>query len=683
MRHCAILSFLVFLVARVACAQWIDERAGESDRPHPRHDRSIRTLAIPPPEDPLWPFPNINVIHSVPFYTPDQTEPSIAINPLDSLNIIIGANDDRSDTTLYAYATTDGGMSWSNLSLPPEKSFTVYATDPSVMFDRGGNPLFGTGHYRDNNQCSDVACYRSTDKGETWGRAGTPYSNTDFGNDTTTDKYYFAVDGSTSSPFKDRIYAVWVEYASTPGARIVCSFSDDDGYHWSKRIYLSDLGYFTAPVPATAPDGTLIVTFENYKFGQESILCVHSTDGGMSFTAPQVISRYSNLGAIEPIGDQNGYQILKNDLMVNSFPSIAIDGSGRHSGRTYVTWCGIDAGNRARVFMSTSNDGGKQWSTPRPVDCDSSELVSDKFFPWVAVDPITGDVGIAYNDSRLDPNNVLTDLFMSFSTDGGDSFTSHRISSMSCDPRQGQDIRSAGNLDFRFFGDYLGIAGRAGNWYPTWTDARVPGDLDVYTAAVQPFAPMPVANLIATDTTVNGVTTTLLKWDYKPETTFGFPLPDNYYFSITRDSVLVQTIPANGRTVTVYDTGSSGGHKFGVTVISGSMRSRTAWSDTRKGGVGRGTSFPQRSVLLVRSNQNGGAGCTLLLHGGETAKVSLSIYDEFGRVVAMPLSDEPVSSEQEVQIPLGSAGVRFYVLREESPGNVARVTVGKFIVESR
>ncbi|MHB8392670.1 MAG: hypothetical protein ACYDBH_24340, partial [Acidobacteriaceae bacterium] len=88
--------------------------SGEADRPHSVQSGDAAVPLSVPYEIPNWPFANIDVTNS----NVAQTEPMIAINPADSLNIIIGANDDRDFRQLWAYSTRDGGISWYDTDMP-------------------------------------------------------------------------------------------------------------------------------------------------------------------------------------------------------------------------------------------------------------------------------------------------------------------------------------------------------------------------------------------------------------------------------------------------------------------------------------------------------------------------------------------------------------------------------------
>src|SRR5436305_1514642 len=63
--------------------------------------------------------------------TPD--EPAVALNPLDPLNIIAGANLD------FVYTSTDGGYHWQESHIT---SSFASSGDPSITFDNAGNAYY-------------------------------------------------------------------------------------------------------------------------------------------------------------------------------------------------------------------------------------------------------------------------------------------------------------------------------------------------------------------------------------------------------------------------------------------------------------------------------------------------------------------------------------------------------------
>ncbi|MGH9203551.1 MAG: sialidase family protein, partial [Vicinamibacterales bacterium] len=99
-------------------------------------------------------------------------EPSLAVNPKDSSNLVIGYMKEQgtnfAEAGRCAVATTVDQGPWQSQILPLTDAFYSICADPTVVFDAEGtvymaaiafNPTFQTGH---------TVVTRSTDKGVTW-----------------------------------------------------------------------------------------------------------------------------------------------------------------------------------------------------------------------------------------------------------------------------------------------------------------------------------------------------------------------------------------------------------------------------------------------------------------------------------------------------------------------------------
>jgi hypothetical protein len=689
-----IFSFLILLLASswvlvsTGRAQWLQGYEvhcivpdADFDRPRVRPNHTLRPLSVPISSFTNWPFPNIDVTNSSGFA---QNEPSIAINPLDSNNIIIGANDDRNPTELWAYSSKDGGLTWLNQPLQDASQWVLnaLATDPSIAFDANGTVYYVNGRSDDSFFQNDVACFRSVSKGDTW-NAPSEVFNSRAGNplfDTISDKFYLAADRNPGSGFRGRLYVAWVDQGESELGydsltRIVCAYSTNGGVSWSHRSYVSGRSNYTSPIPAIEPDGTLLVTFIDHTIGSEAIFIARSTDGGVSFSSTQKLANYKNLGPVIP-DDENGYAVIRATsssgidslLLLNSFSSIAIDPSSLHPGRAYVTWCAKNDDDFPHVWLTTSDDDGVHWSTPKPIDNDTLSAPVAKFFSWIAVDPKTGNLGIDYYAVRSDtiiiaPGNNKTylqaDLYLAHSTDGGASFATRRISDVSFDPITGQDYRYPENTTLWFLGDYIGLAGMSNTWYPAWTDSRS-CDEEIYTAIVQPFAPMPITNLTATDTTIEGKSVILLTWQYTPETTFGYPL-SSYQFEIVKDN-LPDTL-LDGTTLSFLDTNVQQGHHYAVRVTSGGYRSAPDTIVTSKATVREDISSSGLAIHFANEPGIAGQENVARIQSDRATRIELTFYDELGRATGSALTDDQISTQHEINFTPSSDGVKFYILR--------------------
>jgi hypothetical protein len=137
-------------------------------------------------------------------------------------------------------------------------------------------------------------------------------------------------------------------------------------------------------------------------------------------------------------------------------------------GTVYVCWSDIRFGRgNTRIFLRRSTDGGTTWEAAEQVNTDRTDR--EHFFPWMTVDPLTGDLYVIYYDRRGTDGDG-TDVYVAHSSDGGVTFTDLKVSAAS--------FTTDSSV---FFGDYTGIAARGGRVYPIWM--RMDNDvLSVWTA---------------------------------------------------------------------------------------------------------------------------------------------------------------------------------------------------------
>src|SRR5262249_52698104 len=101
------------------------------------------------------------------------------------------------------------------------------------------------------------------------------------------------------------------------------------------------------------------------------------------------------------------------------YPSCDTDRSaGTHHGRLYCSWVDLTSAGFTDVYTSFSDDRGATWSRPRTV---TDALTSvDRFYQWLSVDPVNGQVNISFYDTRNDTTGqrFMTDVYFTRSTDG-------------------------------------------------------------------------------------------------------------------------------------------------------------------------------------------------------------------------------------------------------------------------
>jgi len=445
-----------------------------------------------------------------------NNEPDIEVNPADPLNMVASSNDYGSCCDQY-YTTMDGGMTWSTGNMSIEKPLKI-GSDPVTVFDvKHGTTIHSSLSYSAQHAAGSQACdgdlvvSPSRDGGLTWDKVvvvsdgiGCDLSKTQL----FSDKEWIVTDNNPESPFYGRTYITWSKFISAYGAYlgspIFESHSDDGGYSWSTPQEISgwnadlctyqehgpdgqcDENQFS--VPTVGPDGTVYVAFENeqnealWETGEQfedQYLLVTSTDGGETWSSPTFVVGLEDGSADYPINVSGRQTLTGYQLRVNSAGNIVAsptDGTlylvfadnrnGTHDSEEPVT--------NTDVFLMISSNGGSSWSGPMLVDGSGG----DQWFPWVDVDPTTGDIGIVYND-RGAANGPLYNASLLEGTPGALSKTV--VSTAASDPTMSRYFRAGVEgceTCATFHGDYINISyGSDGVANMVWTEMSVPSDI--------------------------------------------------------------------------------------------------------------------------------------------------------------------------------------------------------------
>ncbi len=400
-------------------------------------------------------FTNIRI--SPPNLT-DPEEVTIAINPLNPANLVAGAN------IAYYFFSTDSGQTWNWGNLT--SGYGVWG-DPCVRFDANGHAFFAHLSYPPSGYWLDrIVVQTSTDGGATWSNGAGVGLNPP----KQQDKEWLAID-FTSSAYHNTIYMSWTEFdnygSSNPqdSTRILCAHSTDGGVTWSAPVRVSDHGgdcldsdnTVEGAIPAVGPEGQVYISWS----GPLGIMFDRSLDGGATFGQDVFVT------------DQpGGWDFpVAGIYRTNGFPTTLCDTShSPYRGTIYVIWSDQRNGvGNTDVFLIKSVDGGTTWEGFTRVNGDST--LRDQFFPAATIDPETGILYVVYYD-RANTTGFATDVTLARSDDGGQSFTYSTISESAFIPNSSV-----------FFGDYIDIAARNGRIYPIWMRMDM-GDRSVWTALV-------------------------------------------------------------------------------------------------------------------------------------------------------------------------------------------------------
>ena len=428
--------------------------------------------------------------------TTAQNETPVAVNPRNSSNLLTGANDWNYNDGCAYNVSFDGGRSWSptlpNGFIP---GLTRFTNDPSVpgtgAYEAAGDPYLafgpdGTAYFScqafNSTQPYEIALYvsRSTDGGLTWpdGISASPVQVSKWnGNGKSKgstgqfpDHESMTVDNHPGSPYHGSVYVTWVQFNGLKGTHspVQVAFSRDGARSFStpSKVTQGPIRNNQDARIAIGPDGTLYLTFDNGIQGGKGTAnyVAVSRDGGASWSTPVVFALYNNPVCLFPPACFN---ISGNPFRApGSYPAPAYDATRN---RLDVVYADIAADGLARVYFTSAPAAGvsdpAQWSAPRVV----APGTGDRFGAELSVAP-GGRVDVMFDD-RSYSGNALTDVTYAWSTDGGATWSSTRVSTSGFDPGlAGVPNRILFPTAIRpFIGDYNGIASLPDRAVMTWT----------------------------------------------------------------------------------------------------------------------------------------------------------------------------------------------------------------------
>lgn len=373
----------------------------------------------------------IHELKATPPQQPDTAvEPSIAVNPENPLNVVIGFQAGRVDSgcaqTLGYGVTFDGGKSWKWGALPGVSEATggtyPLASDPVVAFGPDDTVYFNS--LLCEAATNDLGFNVSTDGGKTWGETTVVPTERTFPMD---DKNWIIVDNGTGmGHHPGRLYMVWDQVAP-----VVAMYSDDQAQTWQGPFAIYP-GQGIGSFPLVMPNGDLAVVFATLAYplpalhrdakgfqgeriaGLNELVISTAPGAGLLPTgAPLVFTPATT------VADDLGVDTIRQRAGEN-VPTAAVD---PNNGTIYVAW--QDARYREDtsndIVIASSPDGGATWSSVERVNPGKPNDYVDRFTPALTV---TGDgtLGIFYRVQYLavspDKYSPFVDTFYQQSADG-------------------------------------------------------------------------------------------------------------------------------------------------------------------------------------------------------------------------------------------------------------------------
>ncbi|HKV40057.1 MAG TPA: sialidase family protein [Blastocatellia bacterium] len=413
------------------------------------------------------PFQNVRVTNDDGLTHSETSIATTGQNIVETFNQTPGAFGTVSGYSL----STDGGATFAQKNIP-ETGNNQGGGDGVVTF--GGT---GTLYYSEitvDSVSDHVGVARSTDGGADFSATANASPSLSQAS-TFQDKPWLVADNSASSPHKGTVYVSWTDITQRNGEFVVAAHSTDGGLTFSRPVTVSaaGLGHVSSgSVPCVDQNGNVYVAYLD--FIGPSVDVAKSTDGGVTFGAPVIA------GTLNAIGMMTGGGGVRD----NEFPSMTVD----QQGRIHVVFDAattIGSADRSDIYYVRSTDGGATF-TPRQ-KMNDDQTTTSQYMPSIVAAP-NGNLGAIWYDRRNDTvKDVLNDVYMTISTDGGSSFsknfrvTDHNWVNGPIEP----------GFAASYHGDYIQIAADANNFYCSFSDERGNGP-DAYVVPV-PLGTNPLA----------------------------------------------------------------------------------------------------------------------------------------------------------------------------------------------
>ena len=357
-------------------------------------------------------------------------EPSISVDPTDGNKVAIGwrqFDTYQSDFRQAGYGySTDAGVTW---HFPGVLQNQVFRSDPVTNSDETGNFFYLS--LLVNTFCGDI--WRSTNGGQNWTEQS-PDGGAHSG-----DKEWFTVDRTPTSMGHGFQYQYWTEI-------FACDFggfsrSTDGGATWQSPI----------SIPNAPQWGTLDVASNGNLF-------IGGGDSGSSFWC--VRSSNAQNPAVTPTFDQITTVNMGGSLVFGGAVNpgglagqifIAVDRSGGPTNNNIYMVASVQpfGGNGTDVMFSRSTDGGLTFSTPHRINDDPVNPNKWHWLGTIGVAP-NGRIDSVWMDTRNAANNTDSQLFYSYSTDGGVTWAPNVAVSQAFTPLEGWPQQNK-------IGDYITI----------------------------------------------------------------------------------------------------------------------------------------------------------------------------------------------------------------------------------
>jgi hypothetical protein len=421
-------------------------------------------------------------------------ECSISVDPTDGNKMTVAWRQFNDVTSNFRQGgwgyTTDGGVHW---TFPGVLQNNVFRSDPVTQSDEAGQFFYLS--LQSNAQqsffCDDL--WRSTNGGQTWTEQSPDRSAGG-------DKEWLAID-RTNGPGHGFLYQI-NDSANCAFTSAAFQRSTNGGISWQSPVVLPN-----SPIYGTLDVDTNGNVFVGGWTGGTGFRCVRSSNAQIAGQTPSF-----DRNTVVNLGGSLLYPSAINPEGLAGQVFLAIDRSGGATNNNVYMLCSVLPAGRSTtdVMFVRSTDGGLTFSAPHRINDDG---LTNKWhwFGTFSVAP-NGRLDAVWYDSRNAANNTDSQLFYSFSTDAGVTWSSNVAVSNSFNPMEGYPNQNK-------IGDYITMVSdnTGGNVAYSATfnfnPSRSQHEEDVYYVRVFPSGggtptPTPTASSTSTPTPIPTVSPT-------------------------------------------------------------------------------------------------------------------------------------------------------------------------------
>ncbi len=383
-------------------------------------------------------------------------EPSISLDPTDHNKMAIGWRQFDNVASNFRQAgwgfTINGGTSW---TFPGVLQSNVFRSDPVLAPDAAGHLFYLsllTTFFDD--------IWRSDNGGQSWNRLASAMGG---------DKQWFTID-QTNSAGRGFMYQSWSTAGNNYGGRQFTR-STDGGFTWLNPINIPN-----SPIWGTLDvdsNGTLFLGGVNSNTGRIwSLRSSNARNGAVipSFELATPVNLGGNIVASEFLNPEG----LMGQVFLAADRSATIT-----SNNVYVLASVQPFGftNGTDVMFARSTDGGQSFTAARRINDDQVNHNKWHWFGTLSVAP-NGRIDTVWLDTRNAANNTDSQLFYSYSRDGGDTWSPNLAVSNPFNPFLGYPNQNK-------IGDYMTIVSDNGGGNVAFS-ATFNGEEDIYYVRVAP-----------------------------------------------------------------------------------------------------------------------------------------------------------------------------------------------------